>query len=53
MSSGFITSGGVVVTPGLTWSVAGTSDFRGDGNSDVLWRNTDGTLADCEHRRCR
>lgn len=46
MSSGFITSGGVVVTPGPTWSVAGISDFNGDGNSDVLWRNTDGTLAD-------
>ncbi len=30
MSSGFITSGGVVVTPGPTWSVAGMSDFNGD-----------------------
>ena len=46
MSSGFITSGGVVVTPGPTWNVAGMSDFNGDGNADVLWRNTDGTLVD-------
>ena len=45
-SSGILTSGGVPVTPGATWSVAGISDFNGDGNADVLWRNSDGTLAD-------
>ena len=45
-SNGILTSGGVPVTPGPTWSVAGISDFNGDGNADVLWRNSDGTLAD-------
>jgi uncharacterized protein YjiK len=27
------------------WSVAGTGDFNGDGTSDVLLKNTDGTVA--------
>ncbi len=46
MSSGILTSGGVAAAPGPTWNVAGISDFNGDGNADVLWRNTDGTLVD-------
>jgi hypothetical protein len=29
----------------LTWSVAGTGDFNGDGNSDILWRDGSGDLA--------
>ena len=46
-SSGILGSGGVAAAPGPTWSVAGISDFNGDGNADVLWRNSaDGTLAD-------
>ncbi len=46
-SSGVLTSGGVAVEPGPTWSVAGVSDFNGDSNADVLWRNSaDGALAD-------
>jgi len=28
------------------WQVAGTGDFNGDGRSDILWRNTDGRIAD-------
>ena len=32
----------VVSTAG---QVAGTGDFNGDGRSDILWRNTDGTLS--------
>jgi FG-GAP-like repeat/FG-GAP repeat len=41
----------VVATPGfeivspLTWNVAGTGDFNGDGITDILWRAGDGTAA--------
>ena len=34
--SGDLTSGGVAVKPGATWSIAGIGDFNHDGNSDVL-----------------
>ncbi len=27
-----------------SWQVVGTGDFNGDGHSDILWRNSDGTL---------
>jgi len=27
------------------WSVVGTGDFNGDGNSDILWRDTSGNTA--------
>ena len=36
---------GTTVTPGSTWSVAGIGDFNGDGNDDILWRNSNGSLA--------
>jgi hypothetical protein len=29
----------------LTWSVAGTGDFNGDGMTDILWRDTSGNIA--------
>ncbi len=46
-SGNFVTANGAVVAPGPSWSVAGISDFNGDGSADVLWRNSaDGTLAD-------
>ena len=45
LTSGLVTMGGVTVTPGASWSVAGTGDFDGDSRSDILWRNSDGTLA--------
>jgi hypothetical protein len=34
------------VNPGLSWHVAGTGDFNGDGRTDILWRNDDGTMRD-------
>jgi len=32
--------------PGAGWQIAGTGDFNGDGRSDILARNTDGTITD-------
>ena len=29
-----------------SWKMAGTGDFNGDGRSDILWRNNDGSLSD-------
>jgi ELWxxDGT repeat protein len=52
VNSGIISSGslltfdGAVARPDASWSVAGISDFNGDGAADVLWRNVDGTLVD-------
>ena len=31
--------------PGPSWQIKGTGDFNGDGKSDILWQNTDGTAA--------
>ena len=45
-SSGFVTSGGAAAKPDASWNIVGLSDFNGDLHADVLWRNTDGTLAD-------
>jgi ELWxxDGT repeat protein len=44
-SSGVLTSGGVAVKPDATWSIAGIGDFNGDQSADILWRNSNGTLA--------
>ncbi len=38
------TTSGQVVSPGQDWQIQGTGDFNGDGLTDVLWRNTDGTV---------
>jgi hypothetical protein len=45
-SSQTITSQGSAVAPDNSWSVAGTGDFSGDGSSDILWRNANGSLID-------
>jgi beta-glucanase (GH16 family) len=39
-----VTSHGNAVAPDALWSVVGTGDFNGDGSSDILWRNANGTL---------
>lgn len=33
------------ITVDTAWQVVGTGDFNGDGRSDILWRNADGTLS--------
>jgi hypothetical protein len=30
----------------LQWQVVGTADFNGDGRADILWRSSDGRVAD-------
>jgi probable HAF family extracellular repeat protein len=44
-SSSPITYQGNVLTPDSSWSIAGTADFNGDGNADMLWRQSSGALA--------
>jgi hypothetical protein len=36
----------ILGNPGTAWKVAGVGDFNGDGRSDILWRNDDGTVAE-------
>ena len=45
VSSATPTYQGSAVSPGSSWSVAGIGDFTGDGNDDILWRNSTGSLA--------
>jgi hypothetical protein len=44
-SSATPTYQGSAVSPGSSWSVAGIGDFSGDGDADILWRNSNGSLA--------
>ena len=43
-SSQIVTSQGNPAVPDSSWSVVGEADFNGDGKSDILWRNTSGSL---------
>ncbi len=45
-SSGAVTYNGAAVSVDAGWYVIDVSDFDGDGNSDVLWRNDNGTMAE-------
>jgi hypothetical protein len=45
-SSQTVTLQGTAVMPDAGWSVDGIGDFNGDGKSDILWRNTNGSLID-------
>jgi serralysin len=41
-----LTYQGNIVAPNTSWTVAGTGDFNGDRNADLLWRNSNGSLSD-------
>ena len=41
----YLIGGGVIGNPGPSWHVIGTGDFNGDGKSDILWQNNNGTYA--------
>jgi ELWxxDGT repeat protein len=45
-SSADVTFNGAAVTADASWSVAGIGDFNDDGKSDVIWRNSNGSLAE-------
>ena len=33
------------INPGPTWHIEGTGDFYGDGHTDILWQNDNGSVA--------
>ncbi len=45
-SSDVLVAAGAPVKPDASWLVAGIGDFNADGNSDLLWRNSTGALAE-------
>jgi hypothetical protein len=44
VSSFAVMSNGIAIAPDASWSTAGAGDFNADGTSDLLWRNTNGSL---------
>jgi hypothetical protein len=49
-NSGNVTSGGASIAPAASWHVAEIGDFDGDGQSDILWRNDSGAMAEWDGR---
>ena len=41
-----VTFQGNPVMPDASWQIAQIGDFSGTGTSDILWRNSDGALAE-------
>ena len=44
MSGSTIVNAGLVGNPGPTWHVKGTGDFFGDGHTDLVMQNADGSV---------
>ena len=44
MNGNQVTLNQSVGTMGTSWDVAGVEDFNGDGKSDILWHNDNGSL---------
>ena len=40
-----VSSAAGLLNTGATWHVAAAADFNGDGKSDILWQNANGTPA--------
>jgi hypothetical protein len=45
MNGATLTSGPVVGSAPLTWTISGTGDFNADLKSDVVWRGPNGEVA--------
>jgi hypothetical protein len=45
-SAAAVTYQGNVAARDSSWQIAGIGDFDGDGKSDILWRNNNGTVAE-------
>ena len=45
MSGINVIGGGLVANPGAGWQIQGTGDFFGDGNTDIVFQSTDGSVA--------
>jgi serralysin len=46
IGSGDVSAGGIAQAPGASWSIAGVGDFNADGNADILWRDSSGSLVE-------
>lgn len=45
-SGGNVTYNGLQVRPDASWTIAATTDFNFDAQSDILWRNDNGAVAE-------
>jgi hypothetical protein len=45
MNGSTVTKTSVIGSASSDWKIAGTGDYNGDGNADILWRNDLGGVA--------